>query len=102
MTQGEHILLFLYPPSRLGLTSPVGGSRGQVALDQTGESVSRAVFEPATAIARRSAGAKSQVTATDAPGILSPVKVSPISISLVSIAQLKRAIRSARNEQGRP
>jgi hypothetical protein len=102
MTQGEHILLFLYPPSRLGLTSPVGGSRGQVALDQTGESVSRAVLEPATAIARRSAGAKFQVTATDAPGILSPVKVSPISISLVSVAQLKRAIRSARNEQGRP
>ena len=26
MRSGEHLLLFLYPPSRLGLTSPVGGS----------------------------------------------------------------------------
>jgi hypothetical protein len=98
MTQGEHILMFLYPPSRLGLTSPVGGSRGQIALDQTGESVSRAVFEtasfePASAIASRSgSGLRSQLTAMAAPG----------SVSQVSVAQLKRAIRSARNEQGRP
>jgi hypothetical protein len=33
MSKGQHILIFLYPPSRLGLTSPVGGSMGQVALD---------------------------------------------------------------------
>jgi hypothetical protein len=32
MRQGEHFLIFLYPPSRLGLTSPVGGSLGQVPL----------------------------------------------------------------------
>lgn len=108
MTQGEHILMFLYPPSRLGLTSPVGGSRGQIALDQTGESLSRAVFEtasfePASAIASRSGPAvKSQVTATGAPGTFSPVSVSRTSISAVSVAQLKRAIGSARDEQGRP
>lgn len=39
MRSGEHLLLFLYPPSRLGLTSPVGGSLGQIALDASGENV---------------------------------------------------------------
>jgi hypothetical protein len=31
---GEHVLLFLYPTSRLGLTSPVGGAQGRFAIDQ--------------------------------------------------------------------
>lgn len=39
MRSGEHLLLFLYPPSRLGLTSPVGGSLGQIVLDASGENV---------------------------------------------------------------
>jgi hypothetical protein len=39
MIKGQHILIFLYPPSRLGLTSPVGGSLGQVALDASGKNV---------------------------------------------------------------
>ncbi len=39
MRQGEHFLLFLYPPSRLGLTSPVGGSLGQVPLTTSNISV---------------------------------------------------------------
>jgi len=39
MIEGQHILLFLYPLSRLGLTSPVGGSLGQVALDPSGKNV---------------------------------------------------------------
>jgi hypothetical protein len=30
---GQHILIFLYKPSRLGLSSPVGGSRGLIDLD---------------------------------------------------------------------
>src|SRR5208337_1299359 len=42
MSKGQHILIFLYPPSRLGLTSPVGGSLGQVALDPSGKSASSA------------------------------------------------------------
>ena len=41
MSKGQHILIFLYPPSRLGLTSPVGGSLGQVALDASGKNVSK-------------------------------------------------------------
>jgi hypothetical protein len=33
---GEHVLLFLYPPSKLGLTSAVGGGLGQFHLDSAG------------------------------------------------------------------
>ena len=33
---GERLLLFLYPPSRLGLTSSVGGSLGRFAVDSGG------------------------------------------------------------------
>lgn len=31
---GEQVFLFLYPPSRLGLTSPVKGSLGRLAMDR--------------------------------------------------------------------
>jgi|SRR5437588_3824617 len=33
---GERVFLFLYPPSRLGLTSPVGGWQGRFAMDAQG------------------------------------------------------------------
>jgi hypothetical protein len=33
---GEHLMLFLYPPSKLGLTSPVAGAMGRFALDAKG------------------------------------------------------------------
>lgn len=33
---GERVLLFLYPPSKLGLTSPVGSGAGRFPLDRTG------------------------------------------------------------------
>src|SRR5258708_38384941 len=33
---GEHVLLFLYPKSKLGLTSPVGGQAGRSAVDTAG------------------------------------------------------------------
>ena len=36
---GERLLLFLYSPSRLGLTSPVGGSAGRFAVDSGGNAV---------------------------------------------------------------
>jgi len=39
MRGGERLLIFLYPPSRLRLTSPVGGPAGQVVLDSRGEMV---------------------------------------------------------------
>lgn len=68
MRIGQHILIFLYPPSRLGLTSPVGGALGQVALDQTGKHVAE------------------------------QARVAPMANGSVSIVQLERAIRSAREE----
>ncbi len=33
---GEHVLLFLYPPSKLGLTSCVSGNTGHFAVDERG------------------------------------------------------------------
>lgn len=33
---GERVLLFLYPKSKLGLTSPVGGKAGRYAVDSAG------------------------------------------------------------------
>jgi hypothetical protein len=34
---GERVLLFLYPNSKLGLTSPVGGALGRYQVDKTGQ-----------------------------------------------------------------
>jgi hypothetical protein len=34
---GQRLLLFLYPPSKLGLTSPVGGWQGRFAFDSQGK-----------------------------------------------------------------
>jgi hypothetical protein len=36
---GERLVLFLYPNSKLGLTSPVGGTRGRLAINASGEVV---------------------------------------------------------------
>lgn len=71
MRSGQHILLFLYPPSRLGLTSPVGGSSGLIALD--------AALDPG-----------GQVLSAQPP--------IPADTRGVPIVQLERAIRSARQE----
>ncbi len=74
---GDRVLLFLYPPSRLGLTSPVGGAQGQIRLDPTGQHVAQ--------------NAQSTILHAQ-PGSRSPSRTSP------SITQLERAIRSARGE----
>jgi hypothetical protein len=37
--KGQRVFLFLYPPSKLGLTSPVSGASGQFAVDNTGHVV---------------------------------------------------------------
>jgi hypothetical protein len=80
MSRGQHILIFLYPPSRWGLTSPVGGALGQVALDSTGKNVAAQTTD--AAIGPRS-GASLQLRVTT---------------DTVSVVQLERAIRSAREE----
>jgi hypothetical protein len=36
---GEHVMLFLYPPSKLGLTSPVGGAMGRFRINPDGRIV---------------------------------------------------------------
>jgi hypothetical protein len=36
---GERVMLFLYPPSRLGLTSPVAGAQGRLPIDRSGRVV---------------------------------------------------------------
>jgi hypothetical protein len=85
MTKGQHILIFLYPPSRLGLTSPVGGSLGQVTLDARGKNVSTAEPRPVAAVGLRHES--------------SPQPTGPTDTGIVSVVQLERAIRSARSEQ---
>jgi hypothetical protein len=84
MSSGQHILIFLYPPSRLGFTSPVGGSLGQVALDPSGKNVSKDAQKPAAAIGLRNES--------------SPQPRVPVDTRSVSVVQLERAIRSAREE----
>ena len=74
MRAGEHVLLLLYPPSRLGLTSPVGGPRGQVALDASGSWV----VAPKSRRERETRG-------------------TPLAEN-ISVLQLERAIRHAREE----
>ena len=69
MHQGDRILLFLYPPSRLGLTSPVGGLQGQIRLDPSSQHVA---------------------------GEQDPLQSG--LPSLISVTQLERAIRAARGD----
>jgi hypothetical protein len=45
MRGGQRLLIFLYPPSRLGLTSPVDGPLGQVLLSSRGEIVRTSAAE---------------------------------------------------------
>jgi len=85
MSSGQHILIFLYPPSRLGFTSPVGGSLGQVALDSSGKNVSDQEQKPSVAVGVRNAS--------------SPQPLVPVDTGSVSVDQLERAIRSARIEE---
>lgn len=35
--KGEHVMLFLYPRSKLGFTSPVGGTAGRYAINTAGQ-----------------------------------------------------------------
>lgn len=72
MHVGEHVLLLFYPPSSLGLTSPVSGALGQIALDASGTRVAAPLKERRTWDTQRTVN--------------------------VSVLQLERAIRSARGE----
>jgi hypothetical protein len=83
LAKGERILLFLYPPSRSGLTSPVGGSSGLFTLDSTGKTI---------------------LTRTDSvalPTTQSPRTGQSAGAARVSVLQLERAIRAAKAEAER-
>jgi hypothetical protein len=82
MRSGQHVLMFLYPPSRLGLTSPVAGSLGQLALDPSGKHVVER--KPAAALGLQNES--------------SMQPPAPVVKGSVSVVQLERAIRSAREE----
>ena len=84
LLRGQRILIFLYPLSRLGLTSPVGGSLGQFALDPGGKNVLHHGQNPAPPTLLRSES--------------SPQPRVPVDPGSVSVVQLERAIRSAREE----
>jgi len=71
MHTGEHVLLLLYPQSSLGLTSPVSGALGQIALDTSGTKVAVPRQERKTWDTQRTE---------------------------ISVLQLERAIRTARRE----
>ncbi|MFY9561380.1 MAG: hypothetical protein WAQ52_14190 [Terriglobales bacterium] len=82
MRSGQRILLFLFPPSRLGLTSPVGGPLGQIALDSRGEIVAAPNSAPANEVGNARPPTRQ---AAAQPGI--------------TLRQLERAIRSARKDK---
>ena len=67
---GQRLLLFLYAPSRLGLTSPVGGRSGMLPVDVQGiVRLPSRPAEPAVALSGKAAPA-------------APVKVKDLAISL--------------------
>jgi hypothetical protein len=63
---GERLLLFLYSPSQLGLTSPVGGPLGRFAVDSGGNAVIENGRLPALGLgpaARNQLGVKNRLNA---------------------------------------
>jgi len=76
LSPGQQVLLFLYPQSGLGLTSPVGGMLGQLAVK------GKLVVPPAS------------IAGSD--------NVAQPAFAPISITQLERAIRSARAAQRKP
>jgi hypothetical protein len=82
MRVGEHLLLFLYPPSQLGLTSPVGGQAGLLQIDSLG----RIVLPKSLAL-------------PTSPRIRPPLRTpTGAARSNTTVRQLVHSIRSAREE----
>jgi hypothetical protein len=85
MNAGQHVLLLLYPPSRLGFTSPVGGALGEVLLDAAGKNV----IEP---------NAMARFRSLDVPETSTSSASSHVAGGrTASVRQLERAIRRARS-----
>lgn len=71
---GEHVLLFLYPPSKLGLTSAVAGPMGRFNLDAAGRVLlseqQLAAFRPDLLPAGHSPGGQSSIGFNDFARVL--------------------------------
>ncbi len=119
MRSGQRVLIFLYPPSRLGLTSPVDGSAGQVVLDSRGEIVRTSAAEAgvdSASAARLKSCPPEDLRTTNLPAVnLSSFRVYPqaltrsatpnspvltdctaVSPTSTTLRQLERAILNAR------
>ena len=127
MRGGERMLIFLYPPSRLGLTSPVDGSAGQVALDSRGAIVRTSATEAGvdSASAARLKSCPPEDLRADRPAAHLPdvnfsrfgvypearfaqqnspflAQCSPLTQYTVTLRQLERAILNARRNSSAP
>lgn len=71
---GERVFLFLYPPSKLGLTSPVAGAMGRFAMDAGGRILMNGQYI-GSLIGNPAVGSKSTVSFAEfvrAAGLASP------------------------------
>ena len=92
LRRGDRVLLLLYPPSRLGLTSPVGGSQGQIRLDGTGQNIvdSKAAVPALKAKPGSMGNNQAPMSTVSAHGLA--------GVRSITLTQLERAIRAARGE----
>jgi hypothetical protein len=114
MGRGQRFLIFLYPTSRLGLTSPVGGRLGQVVLDSGGEIVRSGVPAPNPRFRLPPTGPTNQVDVASGTKARfrsshnaalkrcfaqrrTPFADCVVTQPIVTLTQLERAIRNARN-----
>ena len=96
LRSGDRVLLFLYPPSRLGLTSPVGGQQGQIRLDSTGENISRHNFAEHD-ITKHVPSRVSNSQPSSAQSSAAAARASAVG-KVIPVSQIERAIRVARGE----
>jgi len=96
MNTGQHVLLFLYSPSRLGFTSPVGGASGEVLLDASGKNVAerKPVANFKSLSAPELATSSTPSTPSNPSNSSFPFHAGPGRA--VRVDQLERAIRGAR------
>ena len=96
LRSGDRVLLFLYPPSRLGLTSPVGGQQGQIRLDSTGENIYRHNFAEFD-IAKHVPSRVSNSQPSSAQSSAAAARASAVG-KAIPVSQIERSIRAARGE----
>ena len=96
LRSGDRVLFFLYAPSRLGLTSPVGGPQGQIRLDSTGQNIAEQNFAEHDIAKHVLSGVSSSQTSS----VQSSAAVAPARAvgKVIPVSQIERAIRAARGE----